>query len=153
MQTDSNAWSHPLSWRVQPGSATARWASEEAQAMEKPASPMTPGMSYDFTDEELLDFRKKSEAGDAESSRKLFLFYNFAVRDRSKAAEWLEKAAEQGSLDAQYGLAYEFSYQRSPQHDLEKAKYWALKAAHNGQTQARRLLQEITEREKHGDSK
>jgi len=117
--------------------------------MEKPASPMTPGMSYDFTDEELLDFRKKSEAGNAESSRKLFLFYNFAVRDRLKAAEWLEKAAEQGSPDAQYGLAYEFSHQGSPRHDLEKAKYWALRAAHNGQTQARRLLQEITEREKH----
>jgi|GEM_PF-3168670 len=121
--------------------------------MEEPASPITPGMSYNFTDEELFEFRKKSETGDAESSRKLFLFYNFAVRDRIKAAEWLEKAAEQGSPDAQYGLAYEFSYHGSPRYDLEKAKYWALKAAQNGQTQARRLLQEIKEREEHGDSK
>lgn len=73
--------------------------------------------------------------------------------NRLEAAEWLEKAAEQGSPDAQYGLAYEFSYQGRPRYDLEKAKYWALKAAHNGQKQARRLLQEIKEREEHGDSK
>lgn len=126
---------------------------QKGKAMKKPAPPITPGLSYNFTDEELFEFRKKSEAGDAESSLKLFLFYNFAVRDRLKAAEWLEKAAEQGSPDAQYGLAYEFSYQGSPRYDLEKAKYWALKAAHNGQTQARPLLQKIKEREEHGDSK
>jgi TPR repeat protein len=67
--------------------------------------------SYNFTDEELTELRKKSEVGDVESSRKLFSFYNFAVRDRRlKTVEWLEKAVEQGSSDAQYGLTYEFSY-------------------------------------------
>lgn len=125
----------------------------KGNTMKKPAPPTTPGMSYNLTDEELSEFRKKSEAGDAETSRKLFLFYNFAVRDRRKAAEWLERAAEQGSPDAQYGLAHEFSFQGSTRYDLEKAKYWALKAAYNGQTQGRSLLQEIKDREEHGNSK
>ena len=34
MQTDSNAWSHPPPWRVQPSSTTPRWASEDAQIIQ-----------------------------------------------------------------------------------------------------------------------
>ena len=121
--------------------------------MKNPAFPVTPGMSYNLTNEELFDLRKKSQDGDAKASKKLWLFYEFAARDDVKAAEWLEKAAEQGLPDAQYNLAFDFSRRGSPRYDLQKAKYWAEEAATNGEKLAPRLLQEIAQLEESGDSK
>ena len=121
--------------------------------MENLGSAITPGMSFNLTKEELLKFQKKSQDGDAEASKKLWLFYDFAVRDRVKAAEWLEKAAEQGLTVAQYNLAVGLSRRGSPQYDLQKAKYWATMAANKGEKMALRLLQEIKQLEEPRDSK
>ncbi|WP_332879781.1 hypothetical protein [Massilia sp. S19_KUP03_FR1] len=121
--------------------------------MENPGAPITPGMSFKLSKEEIIDYQKKSQDGDGEASKKLWLFYEFAVRDRIKGAEWLEKAAEQGLRDAEYSLAFDLSRQGSPRYDLEKAKYWATKAADRGEKLARGLLQEIKEIEERGDSK
>lgn len=115
--------------------------------------PVSTGMSYNLANEELFEFRKKSQDGDAEASKKLWLFYEFAVRDNVKAAEWLKKAAEQGLSGAQYNLAFDFSRRGSPRYDLQKAKYWAEKAASNGEQLALRLLREIAELEESDDSK
>lgn len=116
-------------------------------------STITPGVSYNLTNDELFEFRKKAQDGDAKASKKLWLFYEFAARDEVKAAEWLEKAAEQGLQDSQYSLAFNFSRRGSPRYDLQKARYWAEKAANNEEKLATRLLQEITKLEKSGDSK
>lgn len=120
--------------------------------MEKPPPPIPPGMSYNLSKKKLFEFLKKSEEGDAQASKKLWLYYEFAVRDRVKASEWLEKAAEQGLTVAQHNLAVGFSRRGSPQYNLQKAKYWATKAANKGEKLARRLLQEIEQLEKTGDS-
>lgn len=118
--------------------------------MEKHESPITPGMSFNLTKEQLFRLQKKSHDGDAEASKKLWLFYEFAVRDPVKAEEWLEKAAEQGLTVAQINLAVVFSREASPQYNLQKAKYWATKAAEHGEKMARRLLKEIERLEKRG---
>jgi TPR repeat protein len=121
--------------------------------MENSQSPITPGMSFNLTKEELFQFQKKSEDGDVKASEKLWLFYEFAVRDRVKAEEWLEKAAEQGLTAAQHNLAVGLSRRGSPQYDLEKAKYWTTKAANGGEKLARGLLQQIEKLEEPGNSK
>jgi TPR repeat protein len=121
--------------------------------MENSGSPIMPGMSFNLTNEELLEFKKKSQGGDAEASQKLWLFYNFTLLDHDEAEEWLEKAAEQGLPVAQYSLAFDLSRRGSPRYDLEKAKYWATKAANNGEKLALGLLQQIEKLEEPGNSK
>lgn len=111
--------------------------------MEDPVAPIMPGMSFNLTDEELLDFQRKSQDGNAEASHKLWLFYEFTARDHAKAADWLKRAAEQGLPAAQYGLAVYLSRRGSPGYNLQEAKLWANKAANSGEPLARRLLLEI----------
>ena len=112
-----------------------------------------PGMSFNLTHEELLELQKKSQDGDAKASYKLWLFYNFTLLDHDQAAERLCKAAEQGLPAAQYSLAFDLSRRGSPRYDLEKAKYWAGKAANGGEKLARGLLQQIEKLEERGESK
>lgn len=111
-----------------------------------------PGMSFNLTDKELLEFQKKSLDGDAEASHKLWLFYNFTLLDHGRAVEWLDKAAEQGLPVAQYSLAFDLSRRGSPRFDLEKAKYWAGKAASSGEKLARGLLRQLEKFEERGNS-
>lgn len=111
--------------------------------METPESPLTPGMSFSLTEEQIHELQNKSQHGDAEASRKLWLFYNFTARDDMNAMEWLEKAAEQGLPVAQYKLAIYLSSKGNARYDLRKAQYWATTAANSGEDQAHRLLQDI----------
>lgn len=120
--------------------------------MENSGVPIMPGMSFNLTNEELREFQKKSQNGDADASQKLWLFYNFALLDHDKAVEWLKKAAEQGLPVAQYSLAFDLSRRGTLGYDLEKAKYWATKAADNGEKLARGLLQQIKKLEELGNS-
>ena len=109
-------------------------------------NPISPGNSYDLTDEDLKTLTDQAEAGDQNSSRRIYLYYNFSMRDQEKAISWLEKSAIHGSPDSQYGLAYEFARIDSSNYNLKKAKYWALKAI-IAILRARFLLDEIEERE------
>ena len=111
-----------------------------------------PGTSFNLTNEEVLEFQRKSQDGDAGASHKLWLFYNFTLLDHDQAVGWLYKAAEQGLPVAQYSLAFDLSRQGSPRYDLEKAKYWAAKAADNGEKLARGLLRRIEKFEARGNS-
>lgn len=120
--------------------------------MENTGSPIMPGMSFNLTNEELLEFQKKSQDGDAEASHKLWLFYNFTLLDYDRAVEWLDKAAEQGLPVAQYSLAFDLSRRGSPRYDLKKAKYWAGKAASSGEKLAHGLLRQIEKFEDSGSS-
>ena len=81
------------------------------------------------------------------------LFYELSARNHARAAEWLEKAAQQGSAVAQYNLAVDFSTEGDFQYDLQKAKYWATKAAYNGEKTDHRLLQKLIELEESKNSK
>ena len=119
--------------------------------MENSESPITPGMSYNLNLEEIVELRKKSLEGDAEASKRLWLFYEFTTGEYDKAAVWLTKAAEQGLADAQYNLAFDFSRPEGPRYDLEKAKYWAAKAVNSGEALASRLLEDIRKIEDSGD--
>ena len=110
-----------------------------------------PGMSFNLTNEELLEFERKSQDGDAEASTKLWLFYNFTLLDHDTAVQWLEKAAEQGLPASQYSLAFDLSRRGSSGYNLEKAKYWATKAANGGEELARTLLQQIKKLEELGN--
>jgi TPR repeat protein len=110
-------------------------------------------MSFNLTNEEVLEFQRKSQDGDAEASHKLWLFYNFTLLDHDQAVGWLDKAAEQGLPVAQYSLAFDLSRRGSPRYDLEKAKYWAGKAADSGEKLARGLLRQIEKFEERGNSK
>ena len=120
--------------------------------MKTPESPLTPGMSFSLTEDQIHELQNKSQHGDAEASRTLWLFYNFTARDDMKAMEWLEKAAEQGLPVAQYTLAIYLSNKGNSRYDLSKAKHWATAAANSGEDLAHRLLQDIYILEESGDS-
>lgn len=118
--------------------------------MKNSASPITPGMSFNLTNEELFELQKTAEKGDAQASQKLWLFYKFTIRDQAKALQWLEKAAEQGLPSAQYSLGFELSRRGSPRYDIKTAVYWTTMAANNGEELAHRLLNEIKQLDDQG---
>lgn len=85
---------------------------------------------------ELEEAISKAEAGDAEAQYQLALKYDFGrsnlTVNHQKAAQWYQKAAEQGHVKAQYNLGYLFQEGEGVQKDIHKAMYWFEKAAEQG---------------------
>jgi len=63
--------------------------------------------------------------------------------NQTNAAQWYEKAAQQGYVDAQYNLALLYASGRGVEKNLESAMIWLTKAAKQGDKEARALLLEI----------
>ena len=57
-------------------------------------------------------------------------------RDYLEARRWFEKAAEGGSVEAQYNLGLMYQLGKGMPIQLEKAAHWFLKAAKNGHLNA-----------------
>lgn len=58
------------------------------------------------------------------------------VKEGAEAAEWLEKSANQGNMDAAYILGYIYQYNTGVAKDTGKAVTWLKKAADAGQVPA-----------------
>lgn len=61
-------------------------------------------------------------------------------KDESKAAEWMEKAAKQGLIDAQVVMGAFYDRGMGVANDREKATYWYEKAAAQGHTTSIAIL-------------
>ena len=82
------------------------------------------------------ELKAKAEAGDADSQFHLGRAYSHIKRDDAEAARWVEKAAQQGHLEAQSNIGYLYSAGQGVPRDAERAMSWWLKAGEAGFVQA-----------------
>lgn len=111
---------------------------------QKPYSEMTIG--------ELKELAKK---GDVKAHNNLALCFEYGegVRKSYKKAvewSWYTKAAEQGFSIAQNNLAMCYKEGFGVEKDLAKALEWAIKAADNGDEEARNTVLEIQQEMREG---
>ena len=96
------------------------------------------------SDEEIDEIIKLAEAGDIDAQMKLSSYYDDegADNDPEKAFFWLKKAAEQGSMTAQFMIATEYYYSGCSGADqdfkqaFKQAFKWYKKAAEQGMDSA-----------------
>lgn len=80
----------------------------------------------------------------ARASNELSQIY-IALNDEKQAKEYLQKAAELGSAEAQYNLGYMYDKgMLGIKPDLEKAKFWYTKSANQGFPNAQHNLNVLT---------
>jgi hypothetical protein len=96
---------------------------EEAEGI-----PINPSMTFYLTEEQIKEFSRKAEEGDADSAFKLHQYFAFLTDDRKKSMYWLEISAKNGNVIAQYSMAYQLDYD----NEFEKALHWAEIAKSNG---------------------
>ena len=105
-----------------------------------PVAP-TERQGFPMPDPALLDEALK---GDAKAQYDMGLAYaagTGAVRDHRTAVTWLEKAARQNYVDAQYDLAMIYMFTEDDNlRSSEKAVNWFMMAAEQGHLQAQNAL-------------
>ncbi len=74
--------------------------------------------------------------------------YHIVDKDFSKGLKMLTEAAENGNVQSQYFLAVSYYDEIYNNMDYPKARYWAEKAAENGEQRANDLLVKIEDKEK-----
>src|SRR5258708_19126024 len=92
---------------------------------------------------EFAGLKAQAEKGDAEAQLKLGMDYekgwNVTV-DRDQAAEWYQKAADQGSTEAFYLLGQIYGDKTWPLHDLKRSFKFTSRAAEAGDAKAQVAL-------------
>jgi TPR repeat protein len=82
------------------------------------------------------DVKELAERGDAQAQAKLASQYLLGrdgiEKDEKKAAEWMEKAANQGLIDAQVAIAAMYDRGLGVAADRDKSTHWYEKAAAQG---------------------
>jgi TPR repeat protein len=88
--------------------------------------------------------KELAEHGNAQAQAKLASFYLLGregfEKDEHKAAEWMEKAANQGLLDAQVVMAAMYYRGMGVNSDRDKATDWYEKAAKQGHATSLAIL-------------
>ena len=83
---------------------------------------------------------EKAKTGNANAQYTLGSYYylgsNGVEQSYSKAAYWLERAAEQGHSSAQYNIGFYYSQGQGVEQSYSKAIYWYKKAAEQGHSKA-----------------
>ena len=74
--------------------------------------------------------------------------YHIVDKDFSKGLKMLTEAAENGNVQSQYFLAVSYYDENYNNLEYSKARYWAEKAAENGEQRANDLLVKIDDKEK-----
>ncbi|WP_332831346.1 sel1 repeat family protein [Escherichia coli] len=110
--------------------------------------------TYDLSKDEKLELESKSVDGDADASFRLYKYYAFVLNDIDEQMRYVERAAFQGNVIAQYSCGIFFSYKNAPYlkyYNLDEAIYWMRLAAGNGHIKAKEelvLLEKIKQQEK-----
>lgn len=110
-------------------------ANEEAMESE----PTSSGSIYGLPDERKEILMKEANSGDKDAAFTLYQHFAFSQLNDLEENKWLEIAARNGHIGAQYNLAVRFKEKRQ----LEKALYWANEALKNGEVDAAKLIDEI----------
>ncbi|MGE0008468.1 MAG: tetratricopeptide repeat protein [Parvibaculaceae bacterium] len=116
------------------------------------ATPALAQASYEeavllYEDKDYKGAREIAEAaakkGDARAMAMLGLFYQkgYGVgADLNKAVDWYAGAAEKNNVDAQYALADIYLGGALGEPDMERGRYWLIKAAGQGRPEAEHRL-------------
>jgi uncharacterized protein len=95
-------------------------------------------LSMFLSNDDLAALPKKANTGDGNAAFKLYEYYAFISDEDSKAYYWLDKAAENGNVEAQYLVG-----SRLFNKDKKKAIFWLKKAAAGGHIRAKKSLTDI----------
>ncbi len=90
------------------------------------------------SEQQISYYYDKAQKGNIEARYRLGITYYAGYRTKDLAREWLEKAATQRHVEAQYALGINYAYQKPI--DMEMAKYWLEKAAKQHHPQAETYL-------------
>ena len=93
--------------------------------------------------EDVEQYRREAERGDAEAQTALGLAYETGQgvdRDYAEALVWYRRAAEQGHAEAQWQVCAAYEFGRGVERDRVEAKAWCLPAAEAGHVRAQAQL-------------
>lgn len=88
----------------------------------------------------LEELSKMGADGDAWAARRVFLYYSLEASDVRLADWWEYVAAENGSVEVQFGLWVKYEKANNP-HVARRALYWLRRAAAAGHAEAIRRLE------------
>ncbi len=94
-------------------------------------------------DEALPLLRERADKNDAQAQEQMAMLYfegKGVPEDSTKAAEWMQKAAELGRPESQYLLAWFYYRGTGVPRDYEKALLWVQRALAKGDSNATNLL-------------
>jgi TPR repeat protein len=83
--------------------------------------------------------RDEALAGSPDAALRLYRHYKAIAVDSEQARHWARIAAENGSPIGQYSFAFELLERKAPD-DGVRARFWLRRAAEQGNTRAREVL-------------
>lgn len=90
-------------------------------------------MSLNSFADVFTDIKQKAEQGEALAQAKVSAMYqlgrNGVAKDAQESARWMQKAADQGLVEAQVFMAALYDRGLGVKHDVKKATQWYEKAA------------------------
>jgi len=94
--------------------------------------------SDNLSDTQITNFTARASAGDVTASVRLAYYYGFIKCDRASELKWMEVAANQGDVSAQYNAGV-----LNEDADIKRAIYWFRLAASAGDANAKSRLIEL----------
>ena len=113
----------------------------DGRAPDAKAAPETSG--HPQRAEDVEQYRREAERGDAEAQTALGLAYETGQgvdRDFGEALAWYRRAAEQGHAEAQWQLCEAYDRGLGVERERAAAKAWCLPAAEAGHVRAQEVL-------------
>lgn len=134
---------------VSPSAEMTNFLKQAVRSSEVPDNKIDSSIStantFFLSIEELNSLTEKANQGDSDAALRISKYYTFSERvldiqiRKSKELFWLEVAADNGNVVAQYNLALYFETIQ----EYKIAKKWAQLALKNGDLSAKLLLQDI----------
>ena len=100
---------------------------------------ISPWMSFILSDQNLKLAKEKALKGDAKSAYLVYQHYSFGEFDEISAFPWIQIAANEGNVIAQYNLAFIYMHWAIFKN-IHIARFWLKEAEKNGLTEATELL-------------
>jgi len=98
--------------------------------------------------DQLLRYKVSAYAGSGSAANSLALFYSKAAPEGNAELYWTMVGAENGDAVAQFNLATLYLEEGTGHHSLQRAVYWLEKSAASNHIYAKKLLEELAERQR-----
>jgi TPR repeat protein len=144
-RSDGEQATRPISREpdLQEAAASVPGQERDAGVTMKPHDSLTWGNTgHNLSPEELQRLTRMGREGDREALMKLAAYYDLYRIDLAAWARWLETAAKNGNLNAQFLLGEQMLHGEI-RGGRKKAILWLRRAADGGQKDARELLESL----------
>ncbi len=105
---------------------------------------ISPSATFYLSDSELELAKTRALEGDAESALRISEYYGMVKGDYISELPWLEIAAINGNVLAQYNLGQTYLHSHLFKN-VRLARFWFKEAEKNGSTEAKMRLEEMKE--------